>query len=57
MVRANSIDETGEQSGDFVAPDHSSVLAALAEENGAWLASTDQDFRRFPGLRWINPSQ
>ncbi len=56
-MRANSIDETGEQSGDFVAPDHSSVLAALAEENGAWLASTDQDFRRFPGLRWINPSQ
>jgi uncharacterized protein len=31
------------------------VLAALAVENGATLASTDQDFRRFPGLRWINP--
>lgn len=31
------------------------VLAALAIESGALLASTDQDFRRFPGLRWINP--
>ena len=31
------------------------VLAALAIENGASLASTDQDFRRFPELRWIDP--
>jgi toxin-antitoxin system PIN domain toxin len=31
------------------------VLAALAIESGALLASTDQDFRRFPGLRWTNP--
>jgi uncharacterized protein len=31
------------------------VLAALAIEHGAELASTDQDFRRFPQLRWINP--
>jgi toxin-antitoxin system PIN domain toxin len=31
------------------------VLAALAIENGAVLASTDQDFRRFAGLRWLNP--
>jgi uncharacterized protein len=31
------------------------VLAALAMEHGALLASTDQDFRRFPGLRWLNP--
>ena len=31
------------------------VLAALAIENGAVLASTDHDFSRFPGLRWINP--
>jgi hypothetical protein len=31
------------------------VLAALAIENGASLASTDQDFRRFPELRWVNP--
>ena len=31
------------------------VLATLAIENGALLASTDQDFSRFRGLRWINP--
>ena len=31
------------------------VLAALAMENGALLVSTDQDFRRFPTLRWLNP--
>ena len=31
------------------------VLAALALENGAVLASSDRDFSRFPGLRWINP--
>jgi uncharacterized protein len=31
------------------------VLAALAIEHGAVLASTDQDFRRFPEVRWLNP--
>ena len=31
------------------------VLASLAIENGATLASTDRDFRRFENLRWINP--
>lgn len=31
------------------------ALAALAIESGATLASTDQDFTRFPGLRWVNP--
>jgi toxin-antitoxin system PIN domain toxin len=31
------------------------VIAALALENGAVLASTDQDFRRFPDLQWLNP--
>jgi hypothetical protein len=31
------------------------ALAALAIENGAVLASTDQDFRRFTGLRWLDP--
>jgi len=30
------------------------VLAALALENGAFLASADQDFRRFPILQWRN---
>ena len=31
------------------------ALAALAIEHGAVLASTDRDFSRFPGLRWLNP--
>jgi len=30
-------------------------LAALAIEHGLTLCSTDGDFARFPGLRWINP--
>lgn len=31
------------------------VLAAIAIENGSVLASTDQGFGRFRGLRWVNP--
>lgn len=31
------------------------VLAAIAIEQGAQLASTDAVFRRFPGLDWVNP--
>ena len=31
------------------------ALAALAIENGATIASTDLDFRRFPSIRWVNP--
>jgi uncharacterized protein len=31
------------------------VLAALAIEHGATLASTDLGFRRFANLRWVNP--
>ena len=30
-------------------------LAALAMEHGLTLCSTDGDFARFPGLRWLNP--
>ena len=30
-------------------------LAALAIENDCLLCSTDNDFSRFPGLRWWNP--
>jgi uncharacterized protein len=30
-------------------------LAVLAMERGYILYSTDTDFARFPGLRWINP--
>jgi hypothetical protein len=31
------------------------VLAAVALEHGATLCSTDRDFSRFPGLKWLNP--
>jgi uncharacterized protein len=31
------------------------MLAALTIENGALIASTDPDFRRFPVLRWVDP--
>jgi uncharacterized protein len=30
-------------------------LAALAIEHGLVLCSTDGDFARFQGLKWINP--
>ncbi len=30
-------------------------LAALTIEHGAILHTTDRDFARFPGLRWVNP--
>jgi uncharacterized protein len=30
-------------------------IAALTIENGAVLYSSDRDFARFPGLRWVNP--
>jgi predicted nucleic acid-binding protein len=30
-------------------------LAALTIEYGGVLHSTDRDFARFPGLRWVNP--
>jgi toxin-antitoxin system PIN domain toxin len=32
-------------------------LAALAIEHGATLCSCDNDFSRFPGLRWVDPLQ
>ncbi len=31
------------------------TLAALTIEHGGVLCSTDRDFARFPGLRWVNP--
>src|SRR4051794_21388605 len=31
------------------------ALAALALEHGATLYTTDRDFARFPGLKWIDP--
>ena len=39
--------------GQNLVPD--AHIAALAMENEAELHSSDLDFRRFPGLRWINP--
>lgn len=30
-------------------------LATLAQERGYVLYTTDADFARFPGLRWVNP--
>jgi uncharacterized protein len=30
-------------------------LAALAIEHGLMVCSTDRDFSRFPGIRWVNP--
>jgi toxin-antitoxin system PIN domain toxin len=41
-----------ESTGNLV-PDAN--LAALAIGHGLTLCSTDRDFARFPGLRWINP--
>jgi uncharacterized protein len=30
-------------------------IAALTIEYGGVLHTTDRDFARFPGLRWVNP--
>lgn len=32
-------------------------IAALTMEHGGVLHTTDRDFARFPGLRWVNPLQ
>ncbi len=32
-------------------------LATLSEEHRCRIASTDDDFAKFPGLRWFNPLQ
>ena len=31
------------------------VLAAIALEHGATICTTDRDFSRFAGLKWLNP--
>ena len=41
-----------EETGNLVSDAH---LAALATEHGSNLASTDDDFQKFPGLHWLNP--
>ena len=38
--------------GNLVSDAH---LAALAVEHNCELHSTDRDFARFPGLKWVNP--
>ncbi|MBX6326457.1 MAG: type II toxin-antitoxin system VapC family toxin [Chthoniobacterales bacterium] len=43
---------TGQATANLVSDAH---LAALAREHGATVASTDADFARFRGLRWVNP--
>ncbi len=40
-------------SGGNLVPD--AHLAALAIEHGAAVVSSDRDFTRFPGLRWVDP--
>ncbi len=45
--------ERGQVSGPLVMD---AFLAALAQENGATLATTDRDFARFPGLKTTNPA-
>lgn len=42
----------GQTSGALVMD---AALAAIAIEHGATLCTTDRDFARFPGLRWIDP--
>jgi toxin-antitoxin system PIN domain toxin len=46
MIRA------GRASANLVSDAH---LAALALEHNCELQSTDSDFARFPGLKWMNP--
>ena len=43
---------SGQARGPMVMDAH---LAALALEHGATLQTTDRDFARFPGLRFVNP--
>lgn len=42
----------GKATGNLVTDAH---LAALAVEHGCEMKSTDNDFARFPGLKWSNP--
>ncbi len=43
------------QSGVVGSASSDAALAAVAIEHAATLASTDRGFKRFSGLRWINP--
>ena len=50
-VLRSLLNETG-LGGNLTTDAH---LAALAIENGCELCSSDNDFRRFPRLKWIHP--
>jgi toxin-antitoxin system PIN domain toxin len=47
-----SVATTGQATGPRMTD---AILAALAVEHGAKLASTDQDFARYAELNWVNP--
>ena len=42
----------GQASGPLITD---AQLAAITIENGGVLYTTDRDFARFPGLKWVNP--
>lgn len=44
--------QNGQATGPLVMD---AVLAAIALEHGATVCTTDQDFSRFPGVKWRNP--
>jgi hypothetical protein len=44
--------QAGQAVGNLAMDAH---LAAIAIEHGCTLCSSDSDFSRFKGLRWINP--
>ena len=47
-----AIIEASHPAGNLVPDAH---LAALAQEHGLTVVSTDTDFARFPGVTWLNP--
>lgn len=47
-----SVMRDGQATGPLVMD---AALAALAIEHGATLQTTDKDFARFSGLKWVNP--
>ena len=44
--------QSGQTTGPLVMD---AAIAATAIEHGATLCTSDRDFARFPGLKWINP--
>jgi len=52
LLLLNNLIQEGQATGSLVTD---AVLAAIAIESNATLASTDRDFARFKGLAWIDP--